>query len=117
MAKWSDVITLIKLDNPDDTNKNGFSHSIDDQSCSCFCNELSVGYSEFYKAQQAGYKEVKKVELHSMDYEFFYDNYSLKKIADYKGKRYKILRDYKSKNGEFIEIVLTDLSERGEANG
>lgn len=112
MAKWSDVITLIKTVPPTEaTNANGFAQPPEDEpSRLVFCNKKSVGYSEFYKAQQAGYKAEVKIDLYTQDYEG-------ETLVEFEGKRYKVLRTYESRNGEFIELTLSDLSERSVADG
>ncbi len=111
MAKWSDIVTLIKTIPPTEaTNENGFAELPTEQSRSAFCNKKSVGYSEFYKSQQAGYKAELKIDVYSQDYE-------AEEIVEFGGKRYKVLRTYESRNGEFTELTLSDLAERSEADG
>jgi len=111
MAKWSDLITLIKTVPPTEvTNENGFAEEPIEQSRSIFCNKKSVGYSEFYKSQQAGYKAELKIDVYAQDYEE-------ETLVEFEGKRYKVLRTYESRNGEFIELTLSDLSERSVADG
>lgn len=113
MSKWSDMITLIEEPPTDiDTNENGFplEETGEEPSRSVFCNEKSVGESEFYRSQQAGFKVEKKIEVRAIDYQG-------EKLAIHDGQRYKILRTYASKNGEFIELTLSDLSERSVDNG
>lgn len=111
MAKWSDILTLIKTIPPaEETNENGFAEQQEEQSRSAFCNKKSVGYSEFYKSQQAGYKAELKIDLHSVDYEG-------ETLVEFGGVRYKVLRTYESKNGDFIELTLSDLTERSLTDG
>lgn len=111
MSKWCDVAVLIKAIPPEEeTNAGGFPNPATEQSRSVFCNKKSVGYSEFYKASQAGYKAELKIDLHTQDYEG-------ETLVEIEGKRYKVLRTYDSKGGEFTELTLTDLSERSEADG
>ncbi|MDR2513748.1 MAG: hypothetical protein LBD02_00885 [Christensenellaceae bacterium] len=112
MMRWSDEITLIGIVPPaeDDetTNENGFTLSPEETQTTVYCNKKSVGYSEFYKAQQAGYSTELKFDMYT-------EEYSGQEYAEYSGKRYKILRTYVSKSGEFTELTLSDLSERGGA--
>lgn len=119
MAKWSDVITLIKSVPPTEaTNENGFAQQPTEQSRSVFCNKKSVGYSEFYKSQQAGYKAELKVDIYLLDYKDFYPpDYLGERLVEFEDLRYKVLRTYESRNGEFIELTLSDLSERSVADG
>lgn len=105
MAKWSDCIELIKT--RESINESGFAEQATEQIRSVFCNIKSVGYSEFYKAQQAGMKAELKVDLRLQDYE----EETMVKID---ARNYRVLRTYKSRNGDFIELTLTDI---GEENG
>lgn len=111
--RWSDIITLIGLKMPEDgktTNENGFALEPKEQSRFAFCNKKSAWQSEFYKAQQIGIKVEFNIELHKIDYEG-------EELVEYEGKRYKVLRVDEQKNGELIDLVLSDLSERGEPDG
>jgi hypothetical protein len=108
VAKWSDIITLIAEKPPagEQTNENGFDFDTIEQSRSVFCNKKSVGHAEFYASHQAGVKAELKIDIHTQDY-------AGEEIAAFGGKRYKILRTYETRNGEFTELTLTDLPERG----
>lgn len=111
MSKWCDAVTLILTVPPiEETNNNGFAEIPAEQSCLVFCNKKSVGYSEFYKSQQAGYKTELKLDLHTQDY-------SGETLVEFEGRRYKVLRTYESKAGEVTELTLSDLSEGGDADG
>lgn len=111
MARWSNIIALIKTIPPtEDTNENGFAELPTEQSRSVFCNKKSVGYSEFYRSQQAGFKAELKIDLHTQDYKG-------ETLVEFEGKRYTVLRTYESKGGDFTELTLSDLSERGETDG
>jgi hypothetical protein len=111
MSKWCDVAVLIKAIPPEEeTNAGGFPNPATESSRTVFCNKKSVGYSEFYKASQAGYKAELKIDLYTQDYEG-------ETLAEYEGKRYRVIRTYESKNGDFTELTLSDLAERSEANG
>lgn len=103
--RWSEEITLIKLTGGG-TNENGFPTKPGETATTVFCNKKSVGYSEFYKARQAGYNTVMKVDVHA-------EEYVEQEQAEYCGKRYEILRTYTDKSGELTELTLSDLSERG----
>ena len=94
--RWGEQITLIALSEPSPrTNEHGF--------------------SEFYKAQQAGYTTELKFDVHSFEYEE-------QQIVEYpvsSGKRYRVLRTYTHGNGEFTELSLVNLpeAEGGGNNG
>ena len=100
---------------PVETNANGF-HVPSDPStetrATVYANKKSVGYNEFFKAQMAGYTE-------QMKFDVFTAEYDGQTIAEYGGKRFKILRTYvdPKTNGEYIELTLSDLAERGGAGG
>lgn len=111
MSKWCDAVTLILTVPPtEETNNNGFAELPTEQSRLVFCNKKSVGYSEFYKSQQAGYKTELKLDLHTEDY-------SGEALIEFEGRRYKVLRTYESKAGDFTELTLSDLAERSDADG
>lgn len=101
MAKWGNVIFL--LDVIDQTDADGFKVPVEGAERRVYANEKSVGYSEFYKAQQAGMSAELKLDIRTADV-------GAETHVRFNGKLYKILRTYKSKNGEFTELTLTDLS-------
>lgn len=108
MAKWSDILTLVTVTAPtEETDDCGFYAEPTETTREVFANKKSVGYSEFYKSAQAGYTTELKFDLHAADY-------GGETLVEYGGKRYKVLRTYESKNGDFVELTLTDLSERAE---
>ena len=108
MTIWSDEITLIDLKEPEErVNADGFRNEMIENESIVFCNEKSVGYSEYFKSQQAGITVDAKVEVHSVDYEN-------QKIAIYNGKRCSILKTYKI-NDDIIELTLSDLREQAES--
>lgn len=106
MAKWSDILTLISLVPPaEETNENGFNNPPTEAKRDVFANKKSVGYSEFYKSAQAGYSTELKFDIYTHEY-------GGETLVEHSGARYKVLRTYGSKSGEFLELTLTDLSER-----
>ncbi|WP_052152879.1 phage head closure protein [Dehalobacter sp. UNSWDHB] len=101
--RWTDLLTLVALSEPDErVNEHGFPNEQTETAKTVFANKLSVGYSEFYKAAQAGYTAELKFDVYTQEYEG-------QEIAEYEGKRYRVLRTYVSKNGEFTELTLVDL--------
>lgn len=106
MAKWDDEITLIKTVADNAKNANGFALPDTEQSRSVFCNVLSVGQGEFYKAAQVGVAIKKQVEVYTADYEG-------ETLAELAGKRYEIKRTFSPDNGEFTELYLSDLKQGG----
>ena len=59
--RWGEQITLIALSEPSPrTNEHGFPVARTETATTVFADKKSVGFSEFYKAQQAGYTTYKK---------------------------------------------------------
>jgi hypothetical protein len=110
MAEWSDIVTLIAVASPPpeaETDNAGFYLSPTETRREVFCNRQSVGYSEFYKSAQEGMTAKLKITIRT-------DEYNAENYVEYAEKRYKILRSYVTKNGEFTELTLTDITEREE---
>jgi len=106
--RLSEEITLIQAEFTDATDGDGFTIPTLGERTTVFCFQKSVGFNEFFKAKQAGYTEQMKVDV----YAFEYDGQT---VAEYEGKQYRILRTYKDPktDGEYIELTLSDLKERG----
>ena len=64
-----------------------------------FCNEKSIGYSQFYQAQAVGMKPTVAIEIHLVDY-----NKEL--FVKYDDEEYTVLRTYKN-SPDTIELTLT----------
>lgn len=64
-----------------------------------FCNEKSVGQSEFYQAMASGLKPEIKLEIMS----FEYDN---QKQIRYKDRVYDVIRTYVKDSADIIELTL-----------
>lgn len=109
--RWSDEITLIALSDPaEKVNEKGFKNQKTETATTVYGNKKSVGYSEFYKAAQAGYQTELKFDV-------FTEEYSGQELAEVEGRRYKVLRTYVSKSGEITELTLSDLAELAEDEG
>lgn len=106
--RWGEQITLVALSEPSPrTNEHGFPVARTETATTVFADKKSVGFSEFYKAQQAGYTTELKFDVHSFEYEE-------QQIVEYpvsSGKRYRVLRTYTHGNGEFTELTLVNLPE------
>ena len=101
--RWGDEITLIAQKPPDEkVNANGFQNEPEEVRKSIFCNVQSAGYSEFYKAAQAGFQVELKVDVYTEEYEG-------QQAAELDGKRYRVLKTYVNKSGEITELTLSDL--------
>lgn len=114
--RWGDQIKLIALAAPDpQTNEHGFPEEKQEAASIVFANKKSVGYAEFYKASQAGYKAELKFDVRALEY-------TGQEVAEFpvdSGQRYKVLRTYEHTNGELVELTLVDLpeAEGGGAHG
>jgi len=114
--RWSDELTLVFEESPpvgeSATDGDGFALPRDGEQTTVYANKKSVGFNEFFKAKQAGHTEQMKFDIFSAEYDG-------QTLAEYEGKRYKILRTYcDPKKPDEIELTLSDISERGGvANG
>lgn len=109
MAKWDGEILLIKTVS-NGNNENGFLLNPTEQSRSIFCNVLSVGQGEFYKAAQVGITIKAQVEVRTVDYEG-------ETLAELECKRYEIKRTFSPDNGDLTELYLSDLRQGGGGDG
>lgn len=108
---WSDELTLVAITPPAErVNEHGFPNEPSEVKTVVFANRKSVGYSEFYKAAQAGYTTDLKFDVYTEEYEG-------QECAEYNGKRYKVLRTYTPEGGDTTELTLSDLTERGGDGG
>ena len=112
--RWADQITLIALtEKTPHTNEHGFPTESEETATTVFANKKSVGFSEFYKARQAGYATEMKFDVHSFEY-------TGQQIVEYpvsSGVRYRVLRTYLHENRKFTELTLVNLPETQEVNG
>ena len=104
--RWINEITLIAQTPPAErVNENGFPNECEETRTTVFGNVKSVGYSEFYKAAQAGYEAEMKCDVYN-------EEYSGQRLAEYEGRRFKILRTYRDpKKPDEIELTLSDITE------
>ena len=72
-----------------------------------FCDKKNVGYSEYFKSQQAGKTVSFKVEVHTVDY-------NGEMLAEFNGKKYSILKTYEI-DDDTIELTLSDLREQAKS--
>lgn len=110
-VRWNDELTLVGAGPPaEGANPNGFENPAVETARTVFADKKSVGRSEFYLGHQAGI-EVKLV------FDVYTDEYQGETLAEYDGQRFRVLRTHTSKNGEFTELVLSDLCKGGVAGG
>jgi len=94
-----------------DTDDNGFVLQPEEIRHTVYANRKSVGHREFYESAGVGY-------ITQMKFDVFSGDFGNQGMAEYEGKRYKILRTYiDPKSGEFTELTLSDLSQRGDDSG
>lgn len=96
-----------------EVNENGFDleQMHPDQGRLVYAERKSVGYAEFYKANQAGYKAELKFDVYA-------EEYRGEGAAVYDGKTYTVIRTYTGKNKDKLELTLGSMPVRGGvANG
>ena len=64
-----------------------------------FCNVLSIGQSEFYQAMATGFKPELKLEIYEAEY-------SGEKTIKVNNKTYDVIRAFRTKNSDILEITL-----------
>lgn len=64
-----------------------------------FCNILSIGQSEFYQAMASGFKPELKLEIYEAEY-------SGEKTIKVNNKTYDVIRTFRTKNSDILEITL-----------
>lgn len=101
-AQWLDEIILVKeTEKTERVNDNGFENEQEESPRTVFCNRKSVGYSEYFKSEQAGKVVEAKVEVHKADYEG-------ENTVELDGRRFFVLKTYDASD-DTIELTLTDL--------
>ena len=95
---WSNEITLIakKIIGKDKLKQN----ITEEVETKLLCRKRSITRSEFYQANQAGIRPSLVVDIHS----FEYDN---QELAEFEGKRYRILKTYPV-DLETLELTMTE---------
>ena len=101
---WSDELTLLspETDPAESKSDAGYAEETPMIRRTLFCSKKSVGYSEFYKAQQQGQYARFKFDIYTAEY-------AGERLAEYEGVRYTILRAYELENGEITELTLSDI--------
>lgn len=94
-----------------ETNENGFDleQMHPEQGRLVYADKKSVGYAEFYKANQAGYKAELKFDVYT-------EEYRGESAAVYDGKTYTVIRTYAGKSKDKLELTLGSLPVRGGAD-
>jgi SPP1 family predicted phage head-tail adaptor len=109
---WGDLITLIAVlpfaDPAQAVDSEGYSVPPQEEKTTVFANKKSVGFNEFFKAKLAGYTEEMKFDVYTVEY-------TGQSLAEYEGKRYKVLRTYvdPKQGGDITELTLSDMTQDG----
>ena len=95
---WNNEITLIakKITGQDKLKQN----ITEEVKTKLLCRKRSITRSEFYQANQAGIRPSLVVDIHS----FEYDN---QELAEFDGKKYRILKTYPI-DLETLELTMTE---------
>lgn len=93
-APWSDTITLIRRETEKDSS--GFETVTEIRSVPpLFCDfEDGVSQSEFYRSRKAGNQAAAQAEVQTVDYLDFFEGYTDMRFAEFRGRRYRILRSF-----------------------
>ena len=103
---WSDVCELFVL--PDDQDAEGYGVAAPVKK-SVYCNwQDGVSQSEFYRSQKAGNQASAQAEVQAVDYQEFFDNYSGLRFAEFRGKRYRILRSF-PQTFDTLTLILSEV--------
>ena len=106
---WSDEITLIWVEEPQAAS--GFSGAIEHRSePPLMCDwEEGVSQSEFYRSMKAGVQASAQAEVNTVDYlDFWPAGYSGYRLAEFNGKRYRIVRSF-AQTFDSLTLILTEV--------
>ena len=107
MARWGDELTLVTITPPEgsQTDGGGFALPGVEQKYKVFANKIALGQSEYYNSTLAGVQIEHKFDVYTADYKG-------QTVAEFNGKRYRILRTSEAKNGEITELTLVMFSQK-----
>lgn len=108
-APWSDEITLIWRETTKDSS--GYEGITEHRSNPpLFCDwEDGVSQSEFYRSMKAGVQASAQAEVQTVDYlDFWPEGYTDYKLAEFRGKRYRILRSF-PQTFDSLTLILTEV--------
>ena len=94
-ARWSDVISLISLE--EGINDNGFPEIVEGDPRDVFANRLEIYTNEHYQAKQSGITIQYKFEVRSVEYQG-------EERVKYNDEKYDVERVFE--NSEFVELTL-----------
>ena len=106
---WSDEITLIWRETTQDAS--GFEAIMEHRSSPpLYCDfEDGVSQSEFYRSMKAGIQASAQAEVQTADYlDFWPEGYTDYRFAEFRGKRYRILRSF-PQSFDTLTLILTEV--------
>lgn len=106
---WSDEITLIWVESGQAAS--GFENRMEHRSTPpLMCDwEDGVSQSEFYQSMKAGVEASAQAEVNTADYlDFWPEGYTGYKLAEFRGKRYRILRSF-PQTFDTLTLILTEV--------
>ena len=96
---WSDVIDLVAIE--DDQDSEGYGIEAPSKR-TLFCTfQAGVSQKEFYYANKAGLIASASVELWAVDYQG-------EKFAEFRGKRYRVVRNFMS-SFDIVTLILAEV--------
>ena len=106
---WSDEITLVWLETTKDSAN--FETITPHRSCPpLLCDfENGVSQSEFYRSMKAGVQATAQAEVQKADFEDFWPkDYTDLRYAEFRGKRYRILRSF-PQSFDTLTLILSEV--------
>ena len=106
---WSDEITLIWVESGQAAS--GFESKTEHRSTPpLMCDwEEGVSQSEFYRSMKAGVQADAQAEVSTVDYlDFWPSGYTGYRFADFKGKRYRVIRSF-PQTFDSTTLILTEV--------
>lgn len=106
---WSDEITLLWLEGSQGAS--GYESVTEHRSDPpLFCDfEDGVSQSEFYRSMKAGNAATAQAEVQTVDYDAFWpEGFSGYRFAEFRGKRYRILRSF-PQSFDTTTLILTEV--------
>lgn len=107
---WSDEIVLIYRTGTQDAD--GFENPTDVRSVPpLLCDFVEgVSQSEFYRSMKAGNAATAQAEVQTADFEEFWpEDYTDYRFAEFRGKRYRILRSF-PQSFDTTTLILTEVT-------
>lgn len=106
---WSDEITLIRREAVKDAA--GYESVTEIRSNPpLFCSfEEGVCQTEFYRSHKAGLAASAQAEVQSVDYFDFFEGYTDLRFAEFRGRRYRIVRSF-PQTFDTLTLILSEVT-------